>query len=311
LGVGVDKVHWGRRGWEQRGCAWRGRHRTRFPGSRTGEARRGHFCPAVALLAILLLTTAIAASSAQAAAAADSRQIAADILSSSRYQTKLPGEAADSGLLPGVGQGKGNPSSGPQSNDDGNPPAGGNPSNDGDQSDSGPNQSVFSAITHAASPAVVTLLRYLPTVLLAGLVIAVVVFGIWRFLNRRRATTAEETTPVLPATAQVPVKPAPLAAWQKLAEQGRFDEAIHLLLLQALHHLRQERAIALQESQTSREILRGGDLQPQRRAGLATMIGAVEFCHFGGRPAGAQLFEHCLAAYQQIMAKTVEDVRSA
>lgn len=308
MAVGVDKVHWERRGWERWGCDGRSRHRRRFPESPTGQGRRCHSFLVIGFLAALLLTTVITGSIAQAAATADSRQIAADILSGSRYQTKLPGEAASAGLFPGdagSGHGKDDPSSGSQSNDNGNP------ASSGTSSDDGPSQSVFSAITHAASPGVVALLHFLPTVLLIGLVIALIAFGIWRFSNRRRATAADETAPVPPPTVPSPIKPAPLAAWQRLAEQERFDEAIHLLLLQALQHLRQERAIALEESQTSREILRGGTLQPQRRAGLATMIGAVEFCHFGGRPAGAQLFEHCLAAYQQIIATTVKDVRPA
>jgi hypothetical protein len=213
----------------------------------------------------------------------------------------LPGAQGTAGFLPGSGsdskKADGDPSPQPNAND---APA-----------DNAPDQSVFTAIDHAASPAVVAALHYLPTVLLAGLVIALLAFGLRHFLSRRRATAAPETAPVLSATLPTAPKPAPLTAWQLLAEQGRFDEAIHLLLQQVLQQLRQEREIALQDSQTSREILRGGDLQPQRRAGLATIIGAVEYCHFGGRPAGAQLFEHCVEAYRQITVKTVGDVRPA
>jgi len=302
LVAGVEKVHWQRRGWERWGCDRNSRPRRCFAEGGTRQLRHRHPFAAIALLAALLLVTIVSASVAQAASPADSRQIAADILSSSRYQTKLPGEVACPSLFPngpGGGQGKDDPSTGPQSNDSGN------------AADSGPNPSIFTAIMHGASPALAAILHYLPAVLLTGLGIALVAFGVWRFSKRRRATAAEETAPVLPATVSQPAKPAPLPAWQKLAEQERFDEAIHLLLLQTLQHLRQERAIALQESQTSREILRSGTLQAQRRAGLATMIGAVEFCHFGGRPAGAQLFEHCFAAYQQIIGTTVENARPA
>lgn len=250
-----------------------------------------------------------------AAAEPDSKQAATQILSASRYQTQLPGDEAPPVGLPGAAgtsqdHGKGSvppdESASPHPSD---PPP-------GNGAATPPHSTFFNWITHAASPGVVALLRLLPAILLAALIIALLVFAFLRFQNRHRVTAAQEIAPSPPVTAPVIQVAAPLAPWQKLAEQGRFTEAIHLLLLQVLQQLHQERLIASQQSQTSREILNGGSLPPQRRAGLATIIGAVEYCHFGGRPAGAQLFERCVDAYQQVSSQQVltgmaSDVRPA
>ncbi len=78
--------------------------------------------------------------------------------------------------------------------------------------------------------------------------------------------------------------PPPLDAAEQLASEGRFAEAIHTLLLLALHPLSQEEHLA--GSLTSREILRTVDLPEAADRAVAGLVRAVELTVFGGRPSG-------------------------
>jgi hypothetical protein len=69
------------------------------------------------------------------------------------------------------------------------------------------------------------------------------------------------------------------------ARDGRFAEAIHELLLQALADIRSVHGTALAPSLTSREILRQASLAESARAALRVLIGRVEWTWFGLRAA--------------------------
>ncbi|MEL6978964.1 MAG: hypothetical protein AAGM38_09825 [Pseudomonadota bacterium] len=93
------------------------------------------------------------------------------------------------------------------------------------------------------------------------------------------------------------------AAALAAAEQGRWDHAIHLLLLGAIGRLRERDAKATARSLTSREILARHFQGPNRaeaRQALAALVGAVEISLFGGQAADRSGFERCLTAYRAL-----------
>jgi hypothetical protein len=101
---------------------------------------------------------------------------------------------------------------------------------------------------------------------------------------RARSTAAwQQTVPVAenPAGAASPH----LDRAEEFARAGRFAEAIHELLLQALADIRALHGTALAPSLTSREILREPSLADTARAALRLLIGRVERTWFGLRAA--------------------------
>jgi hypothetical protein len=92
-----------------------------------------------------------------------------------------------------------------------------------------------------------------------------------------------------PAVGAGETAPAPgtdaLAAADAMSREGRFVEAMHLLLLQSLADIREQLRETFADSLTSREILRGARLDPAGRSSLREIIAAVERTYFGGYPA--------------------------
>lgn len=94
---------------------------------------------------------------------------------------------------------------------------------------------------------------------------------------------------------------AALAA-DELARQGRFVEAMHALLLQALADIRQRRDHAFAESLTSREILRRVRLSAEGEASLRDIVARVEWSYFGEHPAGSEDYRHCRDSFDRLAA---------
>jgi hypothetical protein len=91
-----------------------------------------------------------------------------------------------------------------------------------------------------------------------------------------------------------------LAAADDLARQGRFVEAMHILLLQSLADIRRRLGIEFADSLTSREILRGTRLPQQGRASLRAIVAAVEWTHFGGYPAALADYDACRRSFEEL-----------
>jgi hypothetical protein len=79
----------------------------------------------------------------------------------------------------------------------------------------------------------------------------------------------------------------------RLARQGAFGEALHLLLLYCLNEMRRRFGLRLPHSLTSREILGLSVLPEIRRTGLSVIVSAVEVSHFGGRPVDEATYLSC------------------
>lgn len=89
-----------------------------------------------------------------------------------------------------------------------------------------------------------------------------------------------------------------LSAVQLLANRGRYDEALHELLLLTIDQLSNRLSLTERRSKTSREL---GARLPADYAGrkpFAALVRAVEHSYFGGTPVTVEIFQIHLTAYR-------------
>ena len=91
---------------------------------------------------------------------------------------------------------------------------------------------------------------------------------------------------------------APRSEAETLADQGRYDEAVHLLLLKTIAALVRTRPGGLPEAWTSREIQREMPMVQSARAPFGALVEAVEASLFGGRPVDEPAWTRCLARFR-------------
>jgi hypothetical protein len=82
-----------------------------------------------------------------------------------------------------------------------------------------------------------------------------------------------------------------------LARQGRFVEAMHVLLLQGLDEMRKRLDLRFADSLTSREIMRRASVSPGAKAALREIIHWVERAYFGSHPAVAGDYAACRQSF--------------
>jgi hypothetical protein len=98
-------------------------------------------------------------------------------------------------------------------------------------------------------------------------------------------------------------RPAPEAARalleeaDRLAAEGRFVEAAHLILLRSIQDIQSRRPRAVGVSLTSRDIARLEALPPPARVLFSGIAEAVEISLFGGRPLDREGYARCRDAY--------------
>jgi len=100
------------------------------------------------------------------------------------------------------------------------------------------------------------------------------------------------------AAAMRAVVARPLADAEGLAAEGRFGEAIHVLLLRTLQALVERGRLDLPASLTSREVVAHVRLPADADAALRGLVSAVEISHFGGETPGAAEWQTCLGQFQ-------------
>jgi hypothetical protein len=93
---------------------------------------------------------------------------------------------------------------------------------------------------------------------------------------------------------------APVAA-DELARDGRYVEAMHVLLLNALAEIRRRVGEHFADSLTSREILRRANLPGDGRALLRDLITRVELSYFGAYPAEQQDYLACRRSFDLLL----------
>jgi hypothetical protein len=89
-------------------------------------------------------------------------------------------------------------------------------------------------------------------------------------------------------------------AADELAARGRFVEAMHMLLLHGLAHIRQRLDRQLSDSLTSREILYSTNLPEAARTSLRDVVNRVELTYFGQRPAGPADYTACRESFNAL-----------
>jgi hypothetical protein len=142
---------------------------------------------------------------------------------------------------------------------------------------------------------------YAGWVVLIGIV-AVVIFLIGRELLRygwlRTRTKRVAESPV-------EWRPAPevarnlLQEADALAAQGKFADAVHLLLLRSIEHINAHAPNLVKPAVTSREIGMFEQLSAAARAAFVAIARVVERVLFAGREIGAAEFAECREAYER------------
>ena len=78
-----------------------------------------------------------------------------------------------------------------------------------------------------------------------------------------------------------------------LAAQGRYDEAMHVLLLRAVGELREKLRLSIADSLTAREIERRAPLDGSGKGAFSRIVRAVEHAVFGREPADSSAYLAC------------------
>ncbi len=118
----------------------------------------------------------------------------------------------------------------------------------------------------------------------------------YRFANRERQELS-------PDSAETAYKPAPelaralLEEADRLAAQGRYGEAVHVLLFKSIEDIQLHRPNRVKIAMTSREIARMPILTVPAAQSFARIAAAVEACRFAGSALGEEVFADCRTAY--------------
>ena len=93
---------------------------------------------------------------------------------------------------------------------------------------------------------------------------------------------------------------SPLDEADRLARQGNFGEAVHLLLFRTLENLRRRLDAAQWLSLTNREIVRRVPLKEGAKSALALIVNMAELSHFGGRALDEAQYRTCRESYRRL-----------
>jgi hypothetical protein len=91
-----------------------------------------------------------------------------------------------------------------------------------------------------------------------------------------------------------------LAQIEQLSAVGRYEEAIHQLLLLTVEQLSTARNITVGESWTGRELTRILPKSDTQRSCFKHLVISVETSFFGGRTTDSKTYSSCLLAYQRL-----------
>lgn len=91
-----------------------------------------------------------------------------------------------------------------------------------------------------------------------------------------------------------------LAEADALAAEGRFSEAVHLLLYRSVEDIEGRRPGLVKPAMTSRELSEARDLPSVARDAFSRIARAVEISLFGGRSIDAGAWDQCRSAYAEL-----------
>lgn len=91
-----------------------------------------------------------------------------------------------------------------------------------------------------------------------------------------------------------------LAEADALAAEGRFAEAVHLLLYRSVEDIEGRRPGLVRPAMTSRELAEASDLPMVARDAFSRIARAVEISLFGGRSIDTDAWQQCRSAYAEL-----------
>jgi len=146
------------------------------------------------------------------------------------------------------------------------------------------------------------LVGYLAIFAIAVAILAALYFMFGESLSLRRKQNPKDSGPdvsdipdLRPDTAQAN---ALLGDADSLAAEGRYAEAVHMLLFRSIEHIQEKQATRVPQSLTAREIGQLESLSQGVRAALWPIIQIVERSYFGGRDVGEPEWLDARASYE-------------
>ena len=144
---------------------------------------------------------------------------------------------------------------------------------------------------------------------LVGAGVLFLAYQLYIFLSRMERRSGDERQQSrktgIAGTAQTEDEEPTLASLdeiERLAQDGAYAEAVHLILLHCIDYLRERFPFARDPALTSREILAHGVLPDGVRNSFGFIVAAVEVAHFGRRHVEKSVYERCLNGYRAIAA---------
>jgi hypothetical protein len=160
------------------------------------------------------------------------------------------------------------------------------------------------ALAHALGVAIRFVSPLVVYLFWVGLALAavIVVYLILREVFGVRFSRGRRRTPARPSPAdwrpEALKAGALLADADRLAAEGRYDEAIHLLLYRSIDEIEDRRPHLVRPALTSRDIAALEALPETARATFGQIAQVVERSLFGGRPVQASSYAECRTAYE-------------
>ena len=131
-------------------------------------------------------------------------------------------------------------------------------------------------------------------IIIGGVLLAVFLLReIPNLLNRRQRPVAGAPAASLETAGPHPATEASLADAERLAAEGRFAEAVRVLLLHAFDGVRERVETVSFPSLTNREVLRRASLRAASRAALMVLLRTEEKSEFGGQPVDRSAYREC------------------
>lgn len=173
-------------------------------------------------------------------------------------------------------------------------------------------RALFDAIAHAIQNTLSFVSPVLPYIFYGGLalVVALLLFFLIRGLMGARWSFGRKPKPVA-STTPADWRPDETAAKilledaDRLAAEGRFAEAAHLLLHRSLNDVRAFRPRALRPAVTSRELAVSEALPGPARQAFSHIAEVVERSYFGDRAVDQSAYADCRRSYEAFAFPTV------
>ena len=173
-------------------------------------------------------------------------------------------------------------------------------------------RALLEAIGHAIGNTLSAITPVFPYIFYGGLalVVALLIYYLVRGIMGARWQFGRKPKPAEPSTApdwrpDEAVAKVLLEDADRLAAEGRFAEAAHLLLHRSLNDVRAYRPRALRPAVTSRELAVSEALPGPARQAFSHIAEVVERSYFGGRAVDKAAYADCRRSYEAFAFPTV------